>query len=98
MGLWVRAVVAGSLVLAVAAAPASATRAKGEGPVALAAGYGSLWIGLGNGDVLRVDPRTRRVTRVFDYDGCCGFVHGLAAAYGSIWLADGLFVTRLDPR
>jgi streptogramin lyase len=70
--------------------------AKGEGPTSIAAGFGSVWIGMGNGDVLRFDAATgRQQARL--RSAPAGFVHALTVSYGAVWVVrDG--VTRIDPR
>ena len=70
--------------------------AKGEGPTSIAAGFGSLWVGMGNGDILRFDAESgRRVARLAG--GAATFVHGLAVDGEGLWVVrDG--VSRIDPR
>jgi virginiamycin B lyase len=70
--------------------------AKGEGPTAIAAGFGSLWIGMGNGEVLRFDARSERLEARFKA-GPQAFVHALAVGDDALWvLRDRL--TRIDAR
>jgi streptogramin lyase len=70
--------------------------AKGEGPTSLAAGFGSLWVGMGNGDVLRFDAESgRREARLKSEP--TGFVHGLVVGYDAVWLVRDR-VTRVEPR
>lgn len=69
---------------------------KGVGPTSLAAGYGSVWIGMGNGDVIRVDGRSGREQARLRVT-TTSFVHGIAAAYGAVWALRG-GLTRIDPR
>jgi hypothetical protein len=40
---------------------ADARPLKGAGPSVIATGYGAVWIGFGNGTVMRVDERTLQV-------------------------------------
>jgi hypothetical protein len=69
--------------------------AKESGPTAIAAGYGSVWIGMGNGEVVALSASLDRVERRL-VGAPTAFVHGLAARYGGLWiLRDQL--TRLDP-
>jgi streptogramin lyase len=69
---------------------------KGVGPTSIAAGYGSVWIGMGNGDVIRLDSRSGQVqARLRGVP--TSFVHGVAAAYGAVWALRGS-LTRIDPR
>jgi streptogramin lyase len=82
-------------MIVVLAAGASGAAAKGSGPTSIAAGYGSVWVGMGNGDVLALPPSLHRVERPLA-GGAISFVHGLTARYGALWiLRDRL--TRLDP-
>lgn len=70
--------------------------AKGEGPTSIAAGFGSLWVGMGNGEVLRFDAESGRLRGRLK-SGPTGFVHGLAVGYGAVWVLRDR-VTRVDPR
>ena len=79
----------------VLAAGAGDVAAKGEGPTSFAAGFGSVWVGMGNGDVLRFDAQTgRRQARL--RSGPSGFVHALAVGYGALWVVRDR-VARIDP-
>jgi streptogramin lyase len=80
---------------------AEARTAKGDGPTTMAVGYGGVWVGFGDGRVVRVDPDTGRVREV----ARAGIhVDSMATGFGSLWvtstdtsmLRDGLY--RLDPR
>jgi hypothetical protein len=82
------------LILAMTAPEAGAKESKGSGPTSAAAGFGSLWIGFGSGEVVRLDPSTGE--RLARYRGA-GFVHGLAATAGAIWAISSGGVTRIDP-
>ena len=93
-----RLVTAAVVIAALAAAGASAAPTKGDGPVSIAAAYGGVWVGFGNGSVRRIDPRTRRVGRPVALGGTGSFVHSLAAGFGSVWAATGSSVYRIDPR
>jgi hypothetical protein len=74
---------------------AGGAAAKGSGPTSVAAGYGSVWIGMGNGDVLALAPSLDRVERRLA-GAPTASLHGLTARYGGLWiLRDRL--TRLDP-
>jgi hypothetical protein len=62
----------------------------------LAAGHGYLWVTAADaGDVLRIDPATRAITRVH----VGGFPVGIAVTNRYVWFADrsGGNVVRLDP-
>lgn len=83
-----------ALIAAVAGSDATARPAKGEGPTAIAAGFGSIWVGTGAGAVIRIDARTGRVQRIFRGGG---FVHALAKGFGSIWVLQDR-VVRIEPR
>jgi YVTN family beta-propeller protein len=63
----------------------------------LTSGAGSLWVTAADaGNVLRVDPATRAITRVH----VGGFPVGIVVAGGSVWYTDHASgeVVRLDPR
>jgi streptogramin lyase len=59
-------------------------------------GFGSVWIGMSDGDVVRIDARTGR-ERARLQGRPTSFVHGLVAAYGAVWVVRGE-VLRVDPR
>jgi streptogramin lyase len=67
---------------------------KGDGPTAIAAAFGSLWVGRGDGTVLRFDAGTGKLQARFGGDG---FVHAIAPGFGAIWVL-GDRVLRIDPR
>jgi hypothetical protein len=74
---------------------AGGAAAKGSGPTSIAAGYGSVWVGLGNGDVLALPlslATTRTITR-----SPRAYVHGLVARYGTLWVL-GDQLSRIDAR
>jgi streptogramin lyase len=79
-----------------AAASTSAAPLKGDGPTSIAIGFGSVWIGMGNGDIVRLDARTGKEQARFRGDAT-SFVHGLTVAYGAVWGARGRIV-RIEPR
>lgn len=87
------AVIAVVLVVAMSSADVPAKGLKGEGPTSIAAGFGSVWIGFGSGDVVRFDPSSGRKQARFRGTG---FVHGVAAMSGGIWVLAG-GVIRVDP-
>ena len=69
---------------------------KGDGPTSIAAGFGSVWIGLGNGHVVRIDAGSgREQARLRAHP--TAFVHGIVAAYGAVWAVRSS-VVRIDPR
>jgi len=73
----------------------SARGVKGDGPTSFAVAFGSLWVGMGNGHVVRIDPRSgREQARLRGHP--TSFVHGIVAAYGAVWAARGR-VVRIDP-
>jgi streptogramin lyase len=80
-------------VLAACAADVAAKELKGDGPTSIAAAFGSVWIGFGSGDVVRLDDRSSRVQARFQG---VSFVHGVVAGSGGIWVVRG-GVTRIDP-
>ena len=63
------------------AADVKAKEAKGEGPTAIAAAFGSVWIGFGTRDIVRLDASSGRKQTRF---AGTGFVHGVAAAAGAL--------------
>ncbi len=81
--------------LLVCVAGAGGAAAKGSGPTSIAAGYGSVWIGTGNGDVLALPTSLSRIRRQLA-GGPTEFVHGLTARYGALWILRDR-VTRLEP-
>jgi streptogramin lyase len=97
-----RSAVVGLLVLAIAAGVARGEPAKGDGPTTIAAGYGSVWVGTGNGTLVRADARLRQITHrlLRESPAQYGFIHGLAVGFGSVWVAQGWYDTlkRVDPR
>jgi hypothetical protein len=69
------------------------------GPVAITAGYGSVWVGLGTGELLEVDPGRADVrARWLAGNAPTGFVHGLVATAGAVWVAGGNGLERIDPQ
>jgi streptogramin lyase len=88
----------GVLVVAVILLAASAGdgAAKGNGPTSIAAGFGSLWVGMGDGSVLRFDADSgRQQARL--RAGTSGFVHGLIVGYDAVWALWNP-LSRIDPR
>jgi DNA-binding beta-propeller fold protein YncE len=96
------ALCAAVVAVIVMAGGASAGPTKGDGPTVIAAAYGSVWVGSGNGTLVRLDASSGRTTRrllrepLIQY----GFVHSLAVGHGSVWVAQGRYETlkRVDPR
>jgi streptogramin lyase len=76
----------------------SASASGPMGPVSLAVGYGSVWVGYGDGRIVRVDPESRRLSTVVR-PLITGFVASMATGFGSVWAVrhDGTLV-RLDGR
>jgi streptogramin lyase len=66
------------------------------GPTTIAVGFGSVWVGLGSGEVVRLDAGTGRETARLK-GGLTEFVHGLAVGHGALWVLRGR-LTRIDPR
>jgi DNA-binding SARP family transcriptional activator/DNA-binding beta-propeller fold protein YncE len=69
----------------------------GSKPVAVAVGYGSVWVGdAADGTVTRVDEATRKAVRTI---GIAAPAIDLATGAGSVWAATGGFgtVVRIDP-
>ena len=77
---------------------------KGDGPTVIAAGGGAVWIGSGNGSVLRLEPRTGRVTgrfldEVHQSWRWPGYVGSIAVGASDVWVADRReFLKRIDLR
>ena len=69
---------------------------KGDGPTAIAVGFGSVWVGMGSGQVVRLDARTGRETARLAAPPMA-FVHGLVVAHGAVWVLRGS-LAKLDPR
>lgn len=82
-------VLASSALAVYAVAGASA---KGDGPSALAAHGATAWVGMGDGRIWRVKGSSIRTL-----DSAGVFVHGLASAFGSLWLVNGSELVRADP-
>lgn len=95
-----RAAAAIGVSVAVAALSGGSTSAGGiTGPVAVTAAYGSVWVGLGTGEVLEVDPiRSRVRAHWLSGNAPYGFVHGMVAAQRAVWVAGGNGIQRIDPR
>jgi streptogramin lyase len=90
--MWFRTLIVAGVVLAAGAGDGAA---KGEGPTSFAAGFGSLWVGMGSGDVVRFDAHTGK-RKAGESRGQLGFVHGLAIGYGAVWVVRDR-VVRIDP-
>lgn len=69
----------------------------GGGPFGVALGEGAVWVLAGDGTVWRIDPRTRRATRL---EVRVGEPAGIAAGGGSVWVTSRTpgSVVRIDPR
>jgi hypothetical protein len=66
------------------------------GPTSIAIGFGSIWVGMGNGDIVRLDARTgERQARLRGVP--TSSVHGLTVTSGAVWGLRGRAV-RIDPR
>ena len=84
----------GGLLLAVIPiSSAEAVRLKGNGPSELAVGYGTAWVGMGDGRLRPVDVESRRVGRSMWLGGGRrgeGFsVKDIAVGFGSVWVTTG---------
>jgi streptogramin lyase len=87
------------LLVALTLLDGSASAGGFTGPVAITAGYGSVWVGLGTGELLEVDPGSAQLrARWLAGNAPYGFVHGLAATAGAVWVAGGNGLERVDPR
>lgn len=81
------------LVVATCTADATAKGLKGDGPTSITAGLGSVWIGLGSGDIVRFDASSGNTqARIRG----TAYVHGIAVAWGALWVVAG-GVARVDP-
>jgi hypothetical protein len=85
------ALLAGAVLLVPSAVAGGIT-----GPTTIAVGFGSVWVGLGSGEVVRLNARTGRETARVK-GGLTEFVHGLAVGHGALWVLRGR-LTKLDPR
>jgi streptogramin lyase len=90
-----RVLAAAGIALALATVP-SALAGGIEGPTTIAVGFGSVWVGMGSGEVARLDPQTRRETSRLP-GSPTAFVHSLVAGNGAVWALRGR-MTRIDPR
>jgi hypothetical protein len=83
------------LTVAVVSAP-SAVAGGFLGPTTLVAAFGSVWVGMGNGEVVRLDERTgRELARL--PGSPTDSVHGLAVADSALWVLRGRLL-KVDPR
>lgn len=95
---------AGALLLAVIPiSSAAAVGMKGNGPSELAVGFGTAWVGMGDGRLIPVNAESRRVGRSMWLGGGRrgeGFsVKDIAVGFGSVWVTTGQAVLRaVDPR
>ena len=91
------AVAVGALA-ALAAAPSVVARiVTGTAPCGVASGFGSVWVAVYGGTLVRIDPgRNRIVRRIRVAAGICP----IAAGAGSIWVASDKkdLLYRVDPR
>jgi hypothetical protein len=70
-----------------------------DGPLALLADRGALWVGTARGSVLKLDPASGRVLATVPPPDPGGRIQALAAGPDGIWVADtgAHLVRRLDP-
>jgi len=77
--------------------PVAATIRVGAGVVALAAGEGGVWALLRQGSLLRVHPRSNRVTARIRIPRALGFYGpGFALGAGALWVGAGDRTVRVD--
>jgi streptogramin lyase len=94
----------GLLLIAIPIGSAGAVELKGDGPSALAVGFGTAWVGMGDGSLRPVDAKTRRVGRALwlPTNGRRGqgfSVKDIAVGFGSVWVTTGQAVLRaMNPR
>jgi len=85
--------VGGLLLAVIPISSAEAVRLKGNGPSELAVGYGTAWVGMGDGRLRPVDVESRRVGRSMWLGGGRrgeGFsVKDIAVGFGSVWVTTG---------
>jgi hypothetical protein len=87
------------LALGVTGADAAARELKGDGPTTIAAGFGSVWVGTGRGQIVRLSAATARLERRFRRERFPAYVSDLVSAYGFIWLGDSSgAIARLHPK
>ena len=60
----------------------------------IAAGEGSVWVSAPGVPLVRIDPRTNKVTQRFSGEGG----GAILVAHGSLWLGAGAQTLRLDPK
>jgi len=79
--------------------PVAARIGVGAGVVALAAGEGGVWALRRQGSLLRVDPRSNRVTARIRIPRSAGFYGpGLVLGAGALWVGAGDRTVRVDAR
>jgi streptogramin lyase len=94
-----RFVAVAALALAVTGGLAAGAPLKGDGPISIAAAYGSVWVGTGGGTLVRIDAASGRIqTRLLrepllQY----GYVRALAVGFGSVWAGDRWELARVNP-
>jgi hypothetical protein len=81
------------LVVATCTADVAAKGLKGDGPTSIAAGFGSVWIGFGSGDIVRFDASSGNPQASISG---IAYVHAITVAFGAIWVVAG-GVARVDP-
>ena len=74
-------------------APPAPVHAKGAGPTSVAVGYGAVWIGTGDGKLLRFDLATSRFRSI----RLGTFVWSLTLAGRAVWATSAAGVARVDP-
>jgi streptogramin lyase len=98
------ALVSGGLLLSVIPITgAEAVELKGNGPSALAVGFGTAWVGTGDGELRPVDAESRRLGRSIRLNGdarsAAFSVKNIAVGFGSVWVTTGQAVLRkVNPR
>ncbi len=65
----------------------------------IAYGFGSFWVTTGDGSVVRVDPRARKVVATISVQATPDWSPQIAAGEGAVWVgsADNHAVARIDP-
>jgi streptogramin lyase len=95
--------VGGLLLAVIPITSAGAVELKGNGPSELAVGFGTAWVGMGDGRLRPVDTKSRRVGRSLWLGGGRPgeglSVKDIAIGFGSVWVTTGQAVLRaVDPR
>ncbi len=85
--------------------PATHQLQLSDSPVSIALGAGSIWVtttSAGGGALLRIDPRTERITGTLNIDDPDATLNWIAVGEGAVWVTDAgtshSRLLRVDPR